>query len=169
MLRLNVDMKSSDDATPFTIGEIAQRFGLATHVLRHWESIGLLTPARFRGQRRYRHADLYRVATILRAKQAGLSLDQIHQMITVRDPEQRTTILGEHSDQLRQRIAATQQALDVIGRALRCEHEDFTRCPDFQEAMTGHLGLQPTAHPHDRTGKPRTLRGVPAHMTSSGA
>jgi MerR family copper efflux transcriptional regulator len=34
MLRLNVDMKS--------IGEVATRFGLPTHVLRHWESEGLL-------------------------------------------------------------------------------------------------------------------------------
>jgi hypothetical protein len=29
-----------------TIGELAARFGLATHVLRHWETKGLLSPAR---------------------------------------------------------------------------------------------------------------------------
>ncbi len=34
-------MKSS----PWTIGELAARFGLATHVLRHWEDVGLLTPS----------------------------------------------------------------------------------------------------------------------------
>lgn len=36
-------MKSSE---ALTIGELAQRFGLATHVLRYWESMGLLKPAR---------------------------------------------------------------------------------------------------------------------------
>ncbi|WP_443137105.1 helix-turn-helix domain-containing protein [Kribbella sp. CCNWLW197] len=29
----------------FEIGVLAARFGLATHVLRHWEDEGLLTPA----------------------------------------------------------------------------------------------------------------------------
>jgi hypothetical protein len=29
----------------YTIGELAARFGLATHVLRHWEDVGLLSPA----------------------------------------------------------------------------------------------------------------------------
>ena len=32
-----------------TIGELATRFGLATHVLRHWEDEGLLSPARRAG------------------------------------------------------------------------------------------------------------------------
>ncbi|MER5317779.1 MerR family transcriptional regulator [Streptosporangium roseum] len=27
-----------------TIGDVAARFGPATHVLRHWESMGLLSP-----------------------------------------------------------------------------------------------------------------------------
>lgn len=32
------------------IGEIAGHFGLPTHVLRHWETIGLLSPARASGE-----------------------------------------------------------------------------------------------------------------------
>jgi MerR-like DNA binding protein len=64
-LAVNVHMKSS-------IGAVARRFGLAPHVLRHWESIGLLTPARSGGQRRYDESDLARVAVILMSKEAGL-------------------------------------------------------------------------------------------------
>ncbi|WP_203907195.1 MerR family transcriptional regulator [Rhizocola hellebori] len=45
-----------------TIGELAQQFGLPTHVLRHWESMGLLEPSRDGiGQRRYGEADVTRV------------------------------------------------------------------------------------------------------------
>jgi hypothetical protein len=44
--RLNVTMKSSSDEATSSINEIANRFWLATHVLRHWETTGLLTPAR---------------------------------------------------------------------------------------------------------------------------
>ena len=32
------------DAVVWSIGELAERFGLETHVLRHWESEGLLEP-----------------------------------------------------------------------------------------------------------------------------
>ena len=38
---------NSEMAPEYTIGELAARFGLATHVLRHWEDMGLLSPARY--------------------------------------------------------------------------------------------------------------------------
>ena len=65
----------------FEIGELAGRFGLATHVLRHWEDEGLLTPAgRVGGRRRYDESHVARVVMIQRAKAAGLSLEQIRRM-----------------------------------------------------------------------------------------
>lgn len=78
-------MTADGGPEPLSIGAIAQRFGLATHVLRHWESMGILTPARdAAGRRRYGSTDLTRVAVILRAKEAGLSLDTIRQMVADR-------------------------------------------------------------------------------------
>ena len=72
ILRLHVDMKSS---ATMSIGEAAGHFGLATHVLRHWETMGLLSPPRATGgRRRYERSDLYRVASVLLAKEAGLAL-----------------------------------------------------------------------------------------------
>ncbi|WP_375546898.1 MerR family transcriptional regulator, partial [Streptomyces gossypii] len=46
-------MKSSEDsgAGVMSIGALAARFGVATHVLRHWESKGLLHPGRDAGGR----------------------------------------------------------------------------------------------------------------------
>ncbi len=38
-MRLNADMKSNDGGETMSIGEIAGRFGLPTHVLRHWEAV----------------------------------------------------------------------------------------------------------------------------------
>lgn len=138
-LRLNVDMKSNEAL--FAIGDIAQRFGLATHVLRHWESMGLLTPARVSGRRRYTADDVYRVAAILRGKEAGLSLDQIERMITARDPSSRTGILRAQRDELRNRIAAMQEALDIVEFVLRCRHADFTQCPRFRELIRHRAGV----------------------------
>ncbi|MGC1214806.1 MAG: MerR family transcriptional regulator [Micromonospora sp.] len=139
-------MESTDDQV-MTIGEIAGRFGLATHVLRHWESLGLLTPARaVAGRRRYGTADLYRVATILRAKEAGLSLDQIREMLTAGGSARRREILRRHREDLVARIAALQDSLRFIDGGLECEHEDFTACPHYQETVRSRIG--PAAPPH---------------------
>lgn len=57
---------------------------------RHWESMGLLAPARVTaGRRRYGEGDLYRVAAIPRAKQAGFSLDEIWEVTAKADPTAR--------------------------------------------------------------------------------
>ncbi|MFC3453732.1 helix-turn-helix domain-containing protein [Amycolatopsis speibonae] len=122
-------MKSST----LSVGEVAERFGLATHVLRHWESVGLLAPARSGDRRRYDDADLYRIAVILRAKEAGLSLDGIREMF--QKPGARETVLKRHKEELTRRIAAAQASLAIIDCALGCEHDDFTQCAHFREAV----------------------------------
>ncbi|QES03959.1 MerR family transcriptional regulator [Streptomyces venezuelae] len=123
------------------IGALAERFGLATHVLRHWETMGLLTPARdAAGRRRYRITDLTRVAAILRAKDAGLSLDTIRSLTTTADAVQRRNILRAEAEALRSRIAAAQASLDLIECALGCDHEDVTQCAHFQQAVTDRSG-----------------------------
>ncbi|OOC03035.1 helix-turn-helix domain-containing protein [Amycolatopsis azurea] len=123
-------MKSST----LSVGEVAERFGLATHVLRHWESVGLLKPARSGDRRRYDDGDLYRVSVILRAKEAGLSLDGIREMF--QKPEAREAVLRRHKEELTRRIAAAQSSLAIIDCALGCEHDDFTQCAHFRAAVT---------------------------------
>ena len=52
--------------------------GLETHVLRHWEDVGLLGPERDpAGRRRYSRDDLVRIAVIQRSKAAGMTLEQV--------------------------------------------------------------------------------------------
>ncbi|MEU8247344.1 MerR family transcriptional regulator [Nonomuraea sp. NPDC048916] len=130
-------MKSS---ATMSIGDVAARFGLATHVLRHWESMGLLSPARAEGdRRRYGPDDLYRVAVILRAKEAGFGLDDTREMITTTDAASRRAILLRHRADLARRIAEAQASLELIDCALDCDHEDLTGCPNFQAMVTERL------------------------------
>lgn len=144
-MRLNVDMKSS-----MSIGEIADRFGLATHVLRHWESMGLLAPVRIGGERRrYGPDDLYRVAVILRAKEAGFSLDDIREMIVTSDPAVRRAHLLRRRAELAQRIAEAQASLELLDCALDCDHEDLPGCPHFQEMVAERISAIPPS-PHVR-------------------
>src|SRR5699024_468162 len=109
-----------------SIGEAAARFGLATHVLRHWESVGLLQPPRRSGQRRYGPAELERIAVILRTKEAGLGLEQIAAMLGAADAGERRRVLRCEQERLRRTITAAERALAMISHAVACDHDDVT-------------------------------------------
>jgi MerR family transcriptional regulator, copper efflux regulator len=130
-------MKSS---ATMSIGEIAGHFGLATHVLRHWETMGLLSPARATGgRRRYDRSDLYRVAGILLAKEAGLALTDIRDILTTADLEQRRQITRRHCDELVRRIAEIEAALNLLEGGLNCGYADITECPNFQSLVADRM------------------------------
>jgi MerR family copper efflux transcriptional regulator len=133
-------MKSSPDIQPagnatedeFTIGQLAARFGLATHVLRHWEDVGLIEPAeRVNGRRRYRAWHASRVATILVAKDAGFRLDEIKAMLDAPNGPARKALLRRHRDELDRRLAGIEASRQIVQHGIDCRAEDFTRCPNF--------------------------------------
>ena len=123
----------------YSIGELAARFGLATHVLRHWETAGVLQPAgRQSGRRRYGPAHVARLAMIVRCRQVGFSLPEIQAMLDAPDPTARRAVLEEKQAalvRLQAEIAATNQ---LIEHALDCPEHDFSQCPGFQ-AVVGHV------------------------------
>lgn len=61
-----------------TIGDLAARSGVAPSALRYYERLGLIRATRTGGnQRRYKRAELRRVAFIRIAQQVGISLEEI--------------------------------------------------------------------------------------------
>jgi MerR family transcriptional regulator, copper efflux regulator len=128
-------MKSSGES----IGEIAARFGLDTHVLRYWEDAGLLHPSRdAAGRRRYGDSDGVRVAVVLRSKAAGLSLDQIRVLLDEQAPD-RHRVLEEHIAELQRREAEIARAREMTEHALRCRAHDITACPRFRSHVADVL------------------------------
>lgn len=64
--------------TPLTIGQLAERAGVATSAIRYYEAQGLVSSVRTTGnQRRYEQSALRRIAFIRTAQRVGLSLDEI--------------------------------------------------------------------------------------------
>lgn len=119
-----------------TIGQVADHFGLPAHVLRHWESVGLLSPTRVEGgRRRYSRDDLFRVASIVRAKQAGLPLPDIRAFLAARDPATRKDVLRRNQRALQARMAALRSALDLVEAGLNCSHEDISTCPNYRARL----------------------------------
>jgi MerR family transcriptional regulator, copper efflux regulator len=129
---LNTQPASNSAEDEFTIGQLAARFGLATHVLRHWEDVGLIEPAeRVNGRRRYRPWHISRVATILLSKEAGFTLDQIKAILDAPDGPARKELLRRHRDQLDRRLAGIEASRRIVQHGIDCRAEDFTRCPNF--------------------------------------
>ncbi|TWF78663.1 DNA-binding transcriptional MerR regulator [Pseudonocardia hierapolitana] len=128
-----------------TIGELADRFGLATHVLRHWEAVGLLAPARrVNGWRRYGQDVLARVAFIQQCKELGFGLEQVRAMLDAGDPAARKEVLARHDAELERRIASATAARELIGHGLRCPAPDFIECPNFRAGLEARI---PPARP----------------------
>lgn len=124
-------MKANDDPPRWTIGELAERVGAATHVLRHWEDEGLVVPERdSAGYRRYGRAELVRVLAIQRNKIAGMSLPQIRALLdgAVID---RADVLQEHLRDLDERERELRRSRAMTEHALRCRAHDIAQCPRF--------------------------------------
>ena len=131
-------MKSSAIA----IGDVAARFGLETHVLRHWEDVGLLRPDRDpAGRRRYTDDDLVRVAVILRSKAAGMSLEQIAVLLDEEAPS-RHEVLEAHLTDLAARMREMERSREMTEHALRCRSHDITQCPRFRSFLDDVLAGQ---------------------------
>ncbi len=65
-----------------TIGQVAERSGVATSALRYYEERGLISSHRTAGnQRRYDQAMLRRVAFIRSAQRVGLRLEEIEEAL----------------------------------------------------------------------------------------
>lgn len=64
------------------IGQVAERAGVKTSLIRYYEDLGLLPdPLRIGGQRRYDGSVLRRLAVIDVAQRAGMSLEEIKLLV----------------------------------------------------------------------------------------
>ncbi|WP_194762879.1 MerR family transcriptional regulator [Microbacterium sp. UFMG61] len=131
-------MKSSVD-NPWSVGEVAARFDLPTNVLRHWESVGLLRPARnAAGRRRYGQDDVVRVAVIQRSKAAGMSLEQIAVLLDDGSAG-RHEVLQAHLDDLDRRMEEMRISREMTEHAMRCRSHDISTCPRFRASVADVL------------------------------
>lgn len=145
-------MKSTTRPVPtWSIGGLATRYGLATHVLRHWGEQGLLTPERdSAGRRWYGGDDVVRVAVIMRSKAAGMSLHQIRLLLDA-SAEGRREVLEAHLADLDRRMADMARSRDMTLHALDCRAHDIATCPNFRTHVADVLD-----------GTTRTLDRLPA-------
>lgn len=107
-----------------TIGEVADRAGVATSALRYYERRGLVAaPARVSGQRRYTHDDLRKVVFIGMLQDAGLTLDDIDGILRARRVTDWKVIARERRTALRAEIERLEQMETLLDGALLCRYD----------------------------------------------
>ncbi|NYF29124.1 MULTISPECIES: MerR family transcriptional regulator [unclassified Microbacterium] len=127
-------MKSSSEH-PWSVGDVATRFDLPTNVLRHWESVGLLTPPRdAAGRRRYGEDEVVRIAVIQRSKAAGMTLDQIAVLLDDGSAG-RHQVLQQHLDDIDRRMEEMRRSREMTEHAMGCRAHDIATCPRFRAGV----------------------------------
>ncbi len=130
-----------DVAVTLTIGEVARQAGLAGSTLRYYERRGLISPAgRDAHGRTYHPEVLDRLRIIDYFQQAGYTLAEIGQIFERGTDWQ--TRARQKRDELGARIAALQQAQELLDAALACGCDDVEGC---------NADLDVRAHRHELT------------------
>ena len=80
-----------------------------------------------------------RVASILLAKEAGLALADIRDILTTADAGKRREITRSHCDDLVRRIEEMRAALNLLEGGLTCDYEDITECPHYQSLVADKM------------------------------
>ena len=121
----------------YRIGEVAAAVGVETHVLRHWEDVGVLVPARNGGgQRVYGQEAVTRARIIRRCQRAGLSLAEIRSLAPADSPD-RIEIIAERRAALSDTIAQLRGAVGYLDHLTRCTHPLADDCPECSEFAHG--------------------------------
>jgi MerR family transcriptional regulator, redox-sensitive transcriptional activator SoxR len=129
-----------------TIGEVAQRSGVATSALRFYEDRGLIRSERASsGHRRYQRAVIRRVAFILFAQRIGLTLDEVAEELA-KLPENR---VPRRADWAKLSSSWTARIDDRIAELERLR-EGLTECIGCGCLSLGRCQL---ANPGDRAGR----------------
>lgn len=107
---------------PVAIGEVRRRTGMTSRAIRFYEDKGLFRSERDgRGQRRYDRAALERLIYIGHARQAGLQIADIRQLLSIADRDGEAKLIAHTQELYRARLAeleAQLEAVEISARAL---------------------------------------------------
>lgn len=132
-----------------TIGQVAERTGVATSALRYWEDLGLIDSIRTTGnQRRYERSVLRRLAFIRAARNVGLSLEEVAAALATL-PDNRTPTRADWArlsrtwrQRLEDQIGALQRLRDGLDSCIGCGCLSLKTCAiQNPEDLAGARGV----------------------------
>lgn len=131
-----LEKKMAEFRRPLTVGEVAERAGVAVSTLHFYEGEGLITSWRNSGnQRRYAREVLRRVAVIKVAQRTGIPLKEIREALAML-PEKRTPTTDDWKrlsarwrGQLNERIERLTRLRDQLDGCIGCGCLSVDSCP----------------------------------------
>ncbi|MDN4056176.1 Cu(I)-responsive transcriptional regulator [Massilia sp. YIM B02763] len=125
------------DNETMNIGQVAKASGVTAKMIRHYESIGLLPPARRTeaGYRLYGCQDIRVLQFIHRSRALGFSLDQVADLLALWQDKGRASadvrrLARTHIDELDRKIAeleSMKRTLETL--AASCHGDQRSDCP----------------------------------------
>jgi len=120
------------DQDSWTITELAEEFGVTLRTIRHYEDVGLLSPARRGTQRVFDTRQRIRLQLVLRGKRLGFSLPEIATIVNMYDDQpgesgqlhyllDQIEVRRAELEQMRRDIDDTMVELDRV--AVRCRED----------------------------------------------
>ncbi|MDA5556074.1 redox-sensitive transcriptional activator SoxR [Shimia sp. MMG029] len=121
--------------TGLTIGQVAERTGLAPSAIRFYEEQGIVFPHRTdTGQRRYERADIRRLSFVMISQSMGFSITDIREALATL-PENRTPTKADWAaisetfrNALDARIAQMQALRDRLDGCIGCGCLSLSNC-----------------------------------------
>ncbi|MDO5423633.1 MAG: MerR family transcriptional regulator [Eubacteriales bacterium] len=101
----------------YTTGEIAKRCGVSVRTVQYYDSRNILTPSELSegGRRLYSEQDLKRMKIICFLRDAGISINNIGELLSEENPDDLISILLEQQEQaLREEVNECKTKLEII-------------------------------------------------------
>lgn len=119
------------------IAEVSARAGMAASALRYYEKKGLISPVSEKGKRRrYSPKVLEQLALIALGQAAGLSLDEIHSMLSVNGATAiDRQLLLRRAEEIDVQIRQLRAMSKGLRHAAVCPAPSHTECPSFQKLL----------------------------------
>ncbi|HZJ81995.1 MAG TPA: Cu(I)-responsive transcriptional regulator [Guyparkeria sp.] len=119
------------------IGKAAQASGVSAKMIRHYEGIGLIPPARRQesGYRKYSSSDVHMLRFIRRSRDLGFSLSEIGELLNLWLDKSRHSvdvkrIATAHMVELRKKIDSLEQIFNTLQTLVECcSGDDRPDCP----------------------------------------
>jgi Cu(I)-responsive transcriptional regulator len=129
------------------IGAAAEQAGVNVQTLRYYERRGLLPrpPRRTSGYREFPDEAVRVVRFVKRAQDLGFTLDEIEELLKLRNDKRRDrgrirTIAGKRVREIERKIAALQAMKQALSHLIHCCEEGATLDCPIIEALDGTAG-----------------------------
>lgn len=130
------------------ISQAAAGSGVSAKMLRHYETIGLISKARRTSSnyRSYTDADVHTLRFIRTARDLGFSIDDIRSLLALWRDRQRSSrevkrLAERHAGELRTRVAELDAMLGALEHLARhCHGDERPDCPILTGLESGNSG-----------------------------